>query len=584
MSWNSSMTIGVMGENMKPEFNLLTEPWIKVRRVDGLEDEVGIYQFFAELNDYVDLNGESATQDFAVFRLIQAIIIRSFRESREFVGITRPGAGADPHFAAWMALRALDLEHFTTPYLRGLEERFDLFHPETPFYQVASLHTEKADYKGASELVPDVGSSRLFSTATEATANYLPTATAARWLVRLHAYDHSGIKSGAVGDSRVSGGKGYGIGTGWLGATGAIQVCGSSLKDTLLLNISIPQLLAGDREVGSDLAPWERRPDGAQPRSVEDVIPNGIVDLLTWQQRRVRLFPDADGKSVTRVLISNGDRIQTRNQRVDPNTGYRYSKAQSKTGVDVYFPRKHDSELTVWRGVQGLFQRSNASKEDGIKAAILREMEEEKWLSDLIDRNYGPESVSLRLIGAEYGTQDAILIGELVDEIPVRVRLLGNEGGPQRRLAVEAVENVMSLRGSMRYFYKQLRVCAGDSAEDEPTVQIQSWLHRLEREFVHWVSTLDPSQDPEVADRTWRSILWRVTSKEIEDAVEQAGSRAAVGWIETTETGKSILHSSAQCESWALWKLRTITGAKAVKAVSEKGNEELDNEEKGALL
>ena len=51
-------------------------------------------------------------------------------------------------------------------------------------------------------------------------------AEAARWLVHVHAFDPSGIRSGAVGDPSVKGGKGYPIGPGWTGQVGVVIVEG----------------------------------------------------------------------------------------------------------------------------------------------------------------------------------------------------------------------------------------------------------------------------------------------------------------------------------------------------------------------
>ena len=125
---------------------------------------------------------------------------------------------------------------------------------------------------------------------------------AARWLVYAQAYDYSGIKSGAVGDSRVKGGKGYPIGTGWTGMTGGVLVVGENLLDTLILNTCSSALTnSQDRPV------WERQPDGPDTREKvgENAYPQGPSDLLTWQSRRIRLHP-----------------VSVLNQQVQEESGY----------------------------------------------------------------------------------------------------------------------------------------------------------------------------------------------------------------------------------------------------------------------
>lgn len=555
-------------------FNLLTEPWVKVRSIDGDNEEVSLYHLLSHLDDYTDLGGESQTQNFSIFRLLQAIIIRSVRDADEIDDTFTLGE-------RWAYMRLADLGSITRGYLEKHADRFDLFDRVAPFYQVFDLRSMKDEVKPASTLVPDVGP-QLFSTSTQETSSELRPSLAARWLVRLHAYDTSGIKTGAVGDPRVKNGKGYGIGTGWLGAIGAVQIVGRNLRDTLVLNIPMTDLVVPQREQYTDLPPWERKPDTAAPRDLDAQFPNGLVDLLTWQQRRVRLVPNAEGTAVTHTVISNGDKIQVSNMFLDPSTGYRYSRAQSKNGLDVYFPRTHDAELTVWRGIQGIFEESVAEKEKGRKAPLLLRAEHD--MSEELSRDFGSETIGLRLIGAQYGTQDAILTGEIFDEIPVSMSLLLRHGADMRRVAVRAVERVMSFRGSMKWFLKQLLMCGGASPEDEPTGPVQAWLNALEKEFMQWISGLSAEIDADEADKQWRAIMWRVSTAEIRSAVETAGPRAAVGRLEVTENGKNILHSSARYEAWIMRKLGKMTGAHPTASANSERDIQQNSNEEGATL
>ena len=48
------------------EFNLLTEPWIRVRLRDNTVREVSLTEALVSAQDYVDLAGEMPTQNAAV--------------------------------------------------------------------------------------------------------------------------------------------------------------------------------------------------------------------------------------------------------------------------------------------------------------------------------------------------------------------------------------------------------------------------------------------------------------------------------------------------------------------------------------
>ena len=56
------------------EFNLLTEPWVRVRRPDNTVQEVSLTDALLHAQDYVDLAGEMPTQDAAVLRLLLAVL------------------------------------------------------------------------------------------------------------------------------------------------------------------------------------------------------------------------------------------------------------------------------------------------------------------------------------------------------------------------------------------------------------------------------------------------------------------------------------------------------------------------------
>lgn len=538
-----------------PGFDLLEEPWVRVRTLQGEVTELGLREVFRRAAEIADLSGESPTQDNAVVRFLLAVLIRAVRRKA-------PARGLLPS-TYWTAL--LDGSNYRVmvdDYLTFCRARFDLFDAQAPFLQVADLSTAKGQYGDASALIPDVGPG-LFSTRTRHDAQTLSPAEAARWLIRLHAYDLSGIKSGAVGDARVKGGKGYPIGTGWAGAIGAIQIVGPTLADTLFLNLPAEELVEDTGADARDLPPWERTPDSAAPRSAGEIMPQGVVDVLTWQQRRVRLWRSTDG-DVHQALITNGDKIQRANVFVDPMTGYRWSKAQSKNGIDVSFPRSHDPELTVWRGVQGMFAAADSPKESGRRSPNLVQLDDH--LSNEIHKRFGSTRLGLRLIGAEYGTQDAVLISEIDETIPAGIGLLDRDGSELRREATAAVALVMSFRGSFRWFLQQLSRCGGDAPEEAPTGAVQAWMADMDREFRQWISRLGQDLDAQDADLAWRRILHRVSTQHIASAVVAAGPAAAVGRIEASESGRGTLHSSARYEAWARRKLAELTQTQMVAA------------------
>ena len=65
---------------IEPEFNLLEEPWIRIRRPDCSVDEVSLETLFAHAHEYEDLAGETPAQDLAMLRLLLAVLHCVFQE------------------------------------------------------------------------------------------------------------------------------------------------------------------------------------------------------------------------------------------------------------------------------------------------------------------------------------------------------------------------------------------------------------------------------------------------------------------------------------------------------------------------
>jgi hypothetical protein len=186
-------------------------------------------------------------------------------------------------------------------------------------------------------------------------------AEAARWLVHCHAFDASGIKSGAKGDDRVKGARGYPIGPGCCGRYGGVYASGENLRETLLLN-----LIATETEYvrfkDEDRPVWEREPQTAaieRRPGHDDEWPSGRplgpLDLYTWQSRRVRFHFDEDG--VTGALVCQGDKMHAANmQLVEPFTAWRRSPAQEKKLKQPVWPSVGGAAVGAREG--GLCKRS----------------------------------------------------------------------------------------------------------------------------------------------------------------------------------------------------------------------------------
>jgi CRISPR system Cascade subunit CasA len=501
-------------------FNLLDEPWIVALRPDGQERELSILDVFEQAPWLATLAGEVPTQGFAITRLLLAFLHR-----------TNDGPQDQDEWVELWNAPELPMDRIRD-YADRVRHRFDLFDAEAPFFQVPDLRTEKGEMLGLEKVVADVPTGRpYFTTRSAASLEAISPAEAARWLVHTHAFDPSGIKSGAVGDPTVKGGRGYPIGTGWLGQVGGILPEGANLRETLLLNLI-------SRDVGTyvriggpdDLPPWERPVDDA---AWEDNRPvRGAIDLYTWQTRRVRLAGDRHG--VTGVLLANGDKISPQNRHgVEPHSAWRYSEPQTKKhGHDVYMPRMHDANRSVWRGLEALLPSVSSRRTPAKDAQRFLPPGVLQWLAELVqvghlDRRY---VVKTRIVGAQYGVQSATYDEIIHDRLPLAVALLSEDDPALGRAAVNAVGDAEQVAGAVWRFAENLAQAAGAEAKSGAGDHAREQLYAgLDQPYRRWLAGLGVGTDPMGARAEWQVTVRAVCRPVAAELLQVAGPAAWTG-------------------------------------------------------
>ncbi|MGW9212327.1 type I-E CRISPR-associated protein Cse1/CasA [Embleya sp. NPDC055664] len=520
-----------------PSFDLLTRPWLPVRRKDGSEDELSLKDVFAQAGDLRRLVGDVPTQEFALLRFLLAIAHDALDGPEDIDAWADLWDSEDP-FAAVPA------------YLDRHRERFDLLHPSTPFYQVADLHTAKNEVASLNRIVADVPNGDPFFAMRMPGVERLGFAEAARWLVHTHAFDVSGIKSGAVGDPRVKGGKGYPQGVAWAGNLGGVHAEGDTLRRTLLLN-----LIAGDADTvradKDDRPAWRRDHCGPAATDAEDLAsrPSGVRDLYTWQSRRVRLHHDAQG--VHGVVLAYGDPLVARNMHVsEPMTGWRRSPAQEKKlgRPLIYLPREHDPTRAAWRGLAALLPagREQGTAEQRQDAASVISPRVLDWVARLSTEGIldGGQLIRARIVGAVYGTQQSV-IDEVVDDgVTMAVVLLHESDRRFGRAAVEAVADADGAVMALGDLATALAQAAGEEPDPRRATARDLGFGSLDRAFRHWLQHLGDSDDPIASRREWQRRAHRIIADLGEDLVTAAGDAAWEGRMVDGKGGPQWLTAS----------------------------------------
>jgi len=501
-------------------FSLIDEPWVLVRTLDGATEEVSLVDLFRRAHGLAEVVGDLPTQGFAILRLALAVLHRAVdgpRDERHWQELWDAGRAPMPLIEV---------------YLERFRDRFDLFHPTTPFFQVADLHTAKAEFSGLEKLVADVPAGHQhFTTRAGRGLERLTAAETTRWLVHLQAFDISGIKSGAVGDPRVTGGKGYPIGVGWTGNLGGLAVQGEDLWQTLLLNLiardqpSLVEFSASDRPA------WERAADTSSEDDGLSSRPDGPTDLYTWQSRRVRLRGDRTG--VTGVLVANGDRLTPQNRlRSEPMTAWRRSEPQQKKlGLAlVYMPQELRPDRALWRGLNAaLPMAAPRGKADGGQPHVTAGVVE--WAARVLD---GKHRVTLRATGMAYGTQNA-MVGDVVDDrLVVSVALLAQDRPGLPQAVIDAVAATETAVLALRNLASDLAKAGGAEpalAEGARSRTAEQAYAALDAPFRAWLADLDGDSDPELARIDWHRHAYATLRRFGEELIAATGPGAWVGRV-----------------------------------------------------
>ena len=526
-----------------PEYNLLDEPWIPVRLVDGTITDVGLLELLRRTTDIADLACELPTQSIAIQRLILAIAYRvaTPRDARDWARQWDEGAPTEQMIE----------------YLERWRDRFYLFGGRFPFMQVADLRTAKDAVSGLEKLIADVPNGEQFFTTRHGRAlACIPPSEAARWLVHAQAYDPSGIRSGAVGDSQVKGGKGYPIGPAWCGHLGLVWLKGQDLDETLVLNL-IPASTAALRGVDSStewgVCSWEASEPESSVRGDYSLLdPAGtpkelsIPRLLTWHSRRIRLVGDSSG--VTGVVLAQGDKLAPQEMRLyEPQSLWRYSTPQSKKfKTDVYMPRKFEAGRALWRNLPGTLP--TVTTVQGVDKQPKREFLPSATLSfhyqldnASIQTSY-PKVMRIQAVGVTYGPQESTFEDIYSDELTLSVAVmrveredLSAEIDRQVRLTEEVARDVGTLAANLARAAGESGDGAGDGARDRAK---ELFFSAVDNDFRSWLTQVDGHESGRDIGRRWECTLRQHATDIQTELVRGTSSSAIIG----RDTGRGYMN------------------------------------------
>lgn len=533
------------------EFNLLDEPWIRVMTEDCTVVERSLMQVLLNSHQYQRLADELPTQDVALLRLLLAILQTVFYRvdpEGEDDPIEDRAAAIRRWQALWNAGR-FPVQPIRT-YLETWKDRFWLFHPEHPFYQVpaAAVGTKFKASKLNGELSESAHKMRLFPLRDGEEKETLSYAEAARWLVTLIGFDDSASTK-----------KETGTGTGWLGDRVNVYAIGENLFETLMLNLVF---LKDGRYVWAENMPAWEQPTMTTAKKREIPLPDNQAELLTLQSRRLILSREEN--RVTGFSSTGGDffgkegRVNAFSEQM---TLWRAGKTP-KNAVPQFVPASVDPWRQMWRDFEVILGRREDTHIPGVVA----------WLTELRRKNVIPRKyVHIASVGVTYDSKKGSIADIISDHLDFQMSLLDAAGelwivlvGGEIHL-IDKVARALGALAEGLYLAQggQLDGAGKKARQSQRDEGMRLLYAAVDLPFREWLAHIGAQHGDDENTRAqeqqcWRSIVFRIADNLGREMIRDAGTAAFTGrWIvnEMAETNgrfftktngerKSVFYSS----------------------------------------
>lgn len=529
---------------MESEFNLIYEPWIMVRCGDKVS-EVSLLDALVNAHEYTALAGEMPTQDFAMLRLLLAVLHAALQDME-----VEYEYEDDIPINKWEELWSAGKfpKDIVFEYLTKWKDRFYLFDEKYPFYQVADVKefTELTAAKLNGTLSESGHKIRLFPQIAGEIKESLSYSEAARWLISFNAWDDIMTCKKAVYHDKKCYEKGRKYG--WLGTLGNIYAVGDNLFETLMLN------LVFDTEDVTESPVWAID----KPLSCSTTLgkmygiakPNNQAELLTLLGRYMLLNKDDTTKQVTSIKVTKKLLVSQNDLLLEKMTVWNINKNSSE-----YYPKKHSSSIQVWREFSSIIPKALDEKH---KPGIC------EWISKFIDHNQplNGKIISFATCGVEYDSVGGSIVNSFSDSITVHSSLLSELGKAWNDKISEEIKACGDVARYLDTLQKELII--SKSAVPDKLDILNKQCEKVKQEFyfridVHvrkWIESIDPS-DENITKKEkcneLRETVAQIARKYALELADSAGQSAIIGrygnnifGITKSEKEKTVHYSSPE--------------------------------------
>lgn len=531
------------------QFNLVTDPWIKViRAADYRSEEVSLQTLFQQSSDYLRLAGETQSQDLAIMRLLLAILHTVYSrfdatgEPYEWLtidleslqvaeAVEQDDYEPDDLFETWDALHQLG--HFSAiviEYLARYQDRFDFF-GERPFYQATQseydvLVPEKKKVATGSgtvairqinRTISESGNSpALFAPRSDAGKDTLGMAELVRWVITYQNY------TGVTDKTKIVAQENFSNDSGWLYRLSPVFAVGDTLFDTLLLNLILVQ--NEDAPYAVERPVWER--PNAQ-RYVQDrereLQPDNLAALYTSWSRV--LFLQWGDDRLENIFSAGVPPFSADNAFLEPMTTWRWIKKEQ-----VYRPhRKAMTSVSkaMWRNFGEYVDLHDDSKR--------RQPGVVTWLQTLKARKSLPGETQITLatvaLISDGNATSQAPAAEVADVMRVNADVLFDSMGAQywpKRIE-DAIESTDTAAKFYWIFVSTIAKLRNISGSTFAAAEQEKFYQDLTIPFDNWLRTLSINDDRDAKIGQWNAQVKKIVLSRAKGFMTSATPRDMAG-------------------------------------------------------
>lgn len=548
-------------------YNLIDEPWISiVLNEKGQTKEVSLNSLFKNAHKFKRIAGDTVTQDFAVLRVILAILHTVFSR---FNSLGEPYGyfDLDHRYRPITSIDEDDLEEYESDlmqtwkklwfsgefpeivnhYLEKWSDRFNLLDNEYPFFQVTK--TEVAPDK-ISKDAPSaisgkninrlVSESRnklaLFSPKTPNKKELLSKSECARWLLTFQGYT-------GLSDKVIFGKEKYKSSKGWLFDIGGIVIEGNNLFETLMLNLVLLHPESEYRTMEQKPC-WEYDASEMIEHYFSKVDHDNLAALYTNWSRAIYIDPNTDFEKPFECHIVKLPDIKHADNFLEPMTIWQYNKKGENRGA--FTPRKHQMNQSIWRSF-GLFSMKSSTGREQRQPGIV------DWVNS-VSAIIGDKDLTIRAVSMkdDNNATSWVPVDEITDQLCINDIILADvkESGwvPRINDAVEKTKEIVERSNknfyrnaySFREFLEDINKIRNNKSGSFVNEEIEKLYFQLNYPFNHWLSALRPCDPKDDRIFEWENILKDILFRQVEQILNNAGPRDYTGIVEGDKRVKNI--------------------------------------------